>query len=67
MNPIFVKIREEDFPQRMKNREDRYRISWTRDGKYWVSTDMLTEDDLRSFKNTIRQFLRELKHRRNQK
>lgn len=62
MNPIFVKIREEE-----TGNPQRYQIAWTRNGKEWVYTAPLNEDDLRSFKNTIRQFLRELKHRRNQK
>lgn len=63
MNPIFVKIRED----RVEKYPERYRISTTRDGRQWVSTELLSEDDLRIVRTTIRQFLRELKHRRNQK
>lgn len=63
MEPVFVEIKETDWIKE----GPKYQISWTRNGKDWVSTNMLTEDDLRTFRNTIRQFLRELKHRRNKK
>ena len=66
MEPIFVSIKEEDIPKSL-NKKERYKICYTRNGTDWVSTAMLSEDDLRTFRNTIRQFLRELKHRRNKK